>query len=66
LASQKKEAPPFFVTGINGFGYNSSKMKLFQRAFWGARAGFYVTCLSSTNHTPTSCLMTQPLKCRET
>lgn len=48
LAYHKKEAPLIFIIAGTGAGYNSSKMKILQRAFWGA--GFHVICLSSPTH----------------
>lgn len=48
LAHQKNEAPLIFIIAGTGAGYNSSKMQLLQRAFWGA--GFHVICLSSPTH----------------
>jgi hypothetical protein len=48
LAYQKKEAPLIFVIAGTGADYNSSKMKMLQRAFWGA--GLHVICLSSPTH----------------
>lgn len=48
LAYQKKESPLIFIIAGTGAGYNSSKMKMLQRAFWGA--GFHVICLSSPTH----------------
>ncbi|WP_300455675.1 hypothetical protein [Desulfobacula sp.] len=48
LAYQKKEAPLIFIIAGTGAGYNSSKMKMLQSAFWGA--GLHVICLPSPTH----------------
>lgn len=48
LAYQRHEAPLIFVIAGTGASYNAPKMKMLQRAFFGA--GFHVVSLSSPTH----------------
>jgi predicted alpha/beta-fold hydrolase len=48
LASQKDIAPLIFVIAGTGAGHDSAKMKMLQKAFFGA--GFHVISLSSPTH----------------
>ena len=48
LAKQKKCAPLIFVIGGTGTGYNSIKLKTFQKIFYGA--GYHVILISSPTY----------------
>ena len=48
VAYQKEKAPVIFMIAGTGAGYDSTKMKMMQRAFF--QAGFHVVALSSPTH----------------